>query len=64
MTFARSYTRSTMPALIDANGRDEYVGTAVALPGDIDGDGRPDLAIGASWDSTLATRGGTLWIVR
>jgi FG-GAP repeat/FG-GAP-like repeat len=58
-----AYERATADAILDAGSGDRYVGTAVALPGDLDGDGRPDLLVGASWDSTAEYRGGRLLFV-
>jgi len=41
----------------------EHFGSAVAGAGDIDGDGIPDLAVGASGDADGGTARGALWIL-
>ncbi|MCB9763746.1 MAG: FG-GAP repeat protein [Alphaproteobacteria bacterium] len=38
-------------------------GRAVAAPGDVDGDGQPDLLIGAIWDGTQTAEGGAAFLV-
>ncbi len=61
--FSGTFDRSGLDAVIEADGRAEYLGTSIAYLGDVAGDGREHLAIGASWDGALALRGGTIWVV-
>ena len=58
-----SFSRSSTSGVIDANAVEELVGTAVHLPGDLSGDGFPDLVVGASWDNSLAERGGRVVVI-
>ncbi|MFT5585255.1 MAG: hypothetical protein ACI9VR_002843, partial [Cognaticolwellia sp.] len=58
-----SFSRSNASAVIDATGTEQLVGTAVHLPGDLSGDGRADLVVGASWDNRLAERGGRVVVI-
>jgi hypothetical protein len=58
-----AHSRSTVDALLDAASADQLVGTAVALPGDLSGDGTPDLAVGASWNSDGASKGGQIVLI-
>jgi len=41
---------------------DDFYGHAVAGPGDVDGDGVPDLLIGASLDDTTGSNAGRAWL--
>ncbi len=40
----------------------DQLGYAVAGPGDVDGDGTPDYAMGVPWDSQVKDDGGIVWI--
>ena len=44
-------------------GAGDYFGAAVAGLGDLDGDGVPDVAVGADGDDTVATDAGTVYIL-
>ena len=59
----RDVDRDAAGAVIEADGSDRYLGTAAAVGPDWTGDGTPDLAVIASWDSTKATKGGTLFVL-
>jgi hypothetical protein len=38
-------------------------GSSLAVPGDVDGDGVPDLAVGAKWDDDAAEDAGAAWLL-
>lgn len=46
----------------DLGGNDLF-GESVCAIGDLDGDGRQDLAVGAAWDDDLGTNRGAVWIL-
>jgi len=55
-----SQTSGGFTGTLDFN---DYFGSAVASLGDLDGDGTPDLAVGAEGDDEGAARRGAVWIL-
>jgi hypothetical protein len=47
-----------------ALGNGDFFGRSLAAPGDLDGDGRIDLAAGASGDEDGGRNHGALWLLR
>ena len=45
-------------------GKEDHLGVSVALVGDVDGDGQPDLAVGAREDDDEATNAGAFYVLR
>jgi hypothetical protein len=42
----------------------DHFGRGLAGLGDVDGDGRPDLAVGADWDDAYGVDAGAVWVCR
>ena len=43
--------------------QDDIFSRAIAMPGDLDGDGNHEIAVGASWNKTGGVRKGAVWIL-
>ncbi|MCB9745432.1 MAG: FG-GAP repeat protein [Alphaproteobacteria bacterium] len=54
---------SDAEAVLEGQGSNEYAGQAVALPGDLDGDGHPDLVVGSPSSDAGASGGGAVYVL-
>ena len=50
-------------ARLEGEKENDHAGSAVAGPGDLNGDGYDDLVIGASWESTMGTKAGAIYLL-